>query len=578
MCGIWGSNGLQKPNADKLKILAMMNVARGDDSCGVFWDGEVYKGVESEANIFKFLEHNTLPDIKNYFTIIGHNRKSTAGRNERGNCHPFSYFTEGQDEESVPYAVGAHNGTIKNRDEILKKYKVSAHAVDSAEILNVIINSKSNQNNINVLNDYEGFGCFVWTFPEKNSMYIFRGKSDAGETETGERPMYYWKDVKNSTVYISSIKESLMIICDDEEKVIREFEANKIHIITDGKIATLKREFKRADRNKTATYTSTTSTYSPPKPTKIDAKSIFVNFPQKSIHKFNKKDPKRDTGGKALIDTEPDIDIKDLMRIRKDKTLGGKVQYSAGKYKKNGHVLGTNLKKGETIKLDANGYFQTCDKYDESTEKEYYFWNGWTCIDGAALEEICDMYGRGAVYQNGSKENFNLAKIKDFFDCVLFNPMLTGGFNILGNEGHPHVVYFTGTFKPLFNIGKSYTFKNGHFEGVTLEVGGSHPDIIALNETTNDEEEIVEETGEVGTIYEEEGDTDSERKEIEQVLITSIDEIDIAKIELEKMPVLKENEGVKERVVFYLSEAYKFLNDEWEGLSKTEEELKETIY
>lgn len=582
MCGIYGYNGDKPPKEDKLKILGMYNLARGDDSCGMWWDGKSIKGVDKLANIGRFLESTTLKPIEKFFTVICHTRKSTAGASTLSNSHPFSYWKEEQNPENIPFAVAAHNGTIKNREELLTKYKVKSHCVDSAEILNIIIDSIINKKNINVLEEYEGFGAFVWTYPESNKLYVFRGKSGRGEDLTGERPLFYWKKAGVDEIYISSIKESLLTICDDDEKVIKEFVPNKIYVLDNGKLSIMKREFDRSARNiveTTTNYYNHNHSCTP----KVGSE-VFINFPEKTLLKFNSKIKRRDGNGDAMLEDEPCIDLDTLRNLTGNKGIGTKIVYRGGRYLKNGHPLGAKLKEGQTLKIDDEGYPEYATLYNKNIAKEYYFWNGWNCINGECLEMVLDMYKSGVMFEDTNRKKISLYKIVKLFDCIIFNDDVTGGYNCLAGRGKD-VNYSSHTWSPLFNQHKSYTFHAGFFKKCVLDIDALKPKKKEAIPSVDVFEEaiIVEETKDVLTIAE---PTESEVNEalsheaevIETFMMESMDEIDTQKTNLESLDVSDENAPMKERVLYYLAGAYKYLYDEWSNLSKSEEELKETFY
>ena len=575
MCGIYGFNGRNAPKEDKIKILALSNMARGEDSCGIYWDGKTYKGVDKLANIFKFLEATTLHPIEEHFTVIGHNRKSTRGANTLLNCHPFSYYTADQDKSGLPYAVAAHNGTISNREELITKYNVMNHDVDSAEILNIIINAKANKKNINVLEDYEGYGAFVWTFPGENKMYVFRGKSQQGEDTTGERPLFYWKKSGADEIYISSIKESLLLICDDDEKIIKEFAPNQIHVLDNGKMSTLKRVYNREERNKVTTYYSSANSSRP-------ASQIFVNYPDKVVLNYNKKNCKRETTGDAFLEDEPLINVDIMRNLTGNRAIGSKISYCGGKYLRNGHPVGGKLKEGEIVKLDDEGYFEHSSLHDKTTAKEYYFWNGWTCVNGEALEEVCDMYKSGKIFQMNSTKNFDLSKIRKLFNCIIFNPGDTGGRYRLGNDNVSDMMYSFHKFEPLFNQHKKYFFTMGYFKSVVLNIADMKPKEqlsipLPPGLTVEEPHDVlkIEEHVEEAEIVDEESD---EKVLIGGVMMEAMDDINSKMDDLNSLDVSPENTAFKIRVLTYLSKSYEYIKEHWEHLNKTEEEVEKLIY
>jgi len=78
----------------------------------------------------------------------------------------------------------------------------------------------------------------MWSFAKKpNEAYIFHGESkeySSSSYEVEERPLYYYQETKNIS-YVSSIKESLLMIADDQSKV-KEVEHNTVYKIKDGNI------------------------------------------------------------------------------------------------------------------------------------------------------------------------------------------------------------------------------------------------------------------------------------------------------------------------------------------------------
>jgi len=575
-CGLYGFNGAKAPNEDKLKILGMYNLPRGDDSCGIYWDGKLYKGVNLESNVLRFYEKNTFKPIKEKFTVIGHNRKSTVGKNEIDNCHPFGYWLDG-DTSKIPYAVGAHNGTIRNREELKKKYDATPHVVDSAEILEIIINSKSKPKNISVLEEYEGFGAFMWSFPETDDLYIFRGKSEQGEDLTGERPLFYWKKAGEDMVYISSIKDSLLAICDDDEKIIREFEPNRIHHIKAGKMMTYKKEYDRSARNKTTTYASSSSSSTTSSvattsnvgngiattfgPKKKGASEIFLNFPKSALEKYEKKSHPRENNGDAFLETEPYIDVNELIRITNNKDFKGKIIYCGGQYRKNGHILGAKLKEGEVLKIDANGYLAGHKNYDNKTSKEFYFWNGWTCLSHESMTKVIKMFKDGSIFDEHVKTRFCLYKLQPFFDCIIFNPGVPNGHYSMGRQmgGNPQP-YHTGKFEPLFNQGKIYFFNNGYFKSVVLQL----EPFMKLDPS----KALVEISAAEIEKKEKKEASEAEKETLQAFYNDAMENLNVSKGMFEEPVEFKSNEATRIKMYKWLNESYIYLKDHYEHLTK----------
>lgn len=223
MCGIYAFSGDSKPNLAKLKILGLANMSRGRDSCGVFYNGMLTKGVGTLKCFDDFIKEVIIEDVDNpdENVFIGHNRWSTVGANTVENAHPFLIDKE---------QIFAHNGTIKNIDDLLLKYNVDKIAhdlqVDSKGLgLLLKMNGKS------ILEEYRGYAAFINHYrKEKNTIWIFKGASRKWNYDTSpveeERPLFY--AVHKEGIYLSSLEDSLKQIRDGEGQDPIEVEPNKL--------------------------------------------------------------------------------------------------------------------------------------------------------------------------------------------------------------------------------------------------------------------------------------------------------------------------------------------------------------
>ena len=562
-CGLIGYNGESAPDADKLKILWMYNLGRGDDSCGIYWDGLLKKGVGTKANVFNFLEATTLKPITKYNTVIGHTRKSTVGSHTENNAHPFGFYTKANYKEAekvelknvVPYAVGAHNGIIRNRPELRKKYGTKYdYDVDSMEILNILIDSKTEPEKIKVLEDYEGYAALMWTFSGTNELFIFRGKSAIGEDSTGERPLFYWKKRGVKAVYISSIKESLMTICDEDDKdaAIKSFEPNKIYSILDGQISTLKLVINREGKGAVAASSSgstqtATPKHSSPSITKVP-KDVFIGFPARILKKMEKH-TRRDTNGTFLVVDEPYYN-----------PFGNdKVVFTKGRYFKNGHILGQKLKEGVSYILDDDGYAPSNKRYNKETSKKYYFWNGWLVKSEENLKWLCDQFAKGKLTHlvNSKLQWINEAPFKEKFspNTLIFDDERLGGWTSIG--GGLNTCY-SGKFVPLFNQNKEYAFNNGYLVSVNILKEDNGENDTKIADDVSEETEFIE----VGT-------TDSDVEIVNNYLTV----MEIVK-EAGEAIVTQEGEvteSLRQKLVKWLDAAYFYLNEHIEKEADKEE-------
>lgn len=99
MCGIIGGTSTVEFDQSDIKLLFMLAMERGKDSCGIYNSNtnEVLKETGSSRSFVT----NDLSGIKNW---IGHTRAKTTGIVSNRNAHPFKYGE----------LVGVHNGMISN--------------------------------------------------------------------------------------------------------------------------------------------------------------------------------------------------------------------------------------------------------------------------------------------------------------------------------------------------------------------------------------------------------------------------------------------------------------------------------
>jgi predicted glutamine amidotransferase len=118
LVGIYSSNMLNK-HKEVLNSLLYLDTWRGKDSTGVAAirhnaDTHVLK---STVPGYEFVEHPRFNDFLklNDFCWIGHNRFGTMGKNIKTNAHPFEIL----DDDGACLLVGAHNGTLKNKHNLV---------------------------------------------------------------------------------------------------------------------------------------------------------------------------------------------------------------------------------------------------------------------------------------------------------------------------------------------------------------------------------------------------------------------------------------------------------------------------
>ena len=224
MCGIFAyqSKNIDKTNWKEVianfKILGLYNDTRGGDNIGFYVNNKIYKNkTYLEKTTKTYLEKNN--DLFNFdkpvtSLLLGHSRKGSVGGKDLNNAHPFEIEIENDT------LIGVHNGTIKNWKDLLKQYNLENNkiTVDSEAIFTILANNK---NDYSVFEKYDGAGTFIWFYEsDPSTLYLFKGASKVYKTSisvTEERPLFYYEDEEGS--YFSSIKDSLLIIATDKEKV-----------------------------------------------------------------------------------------------------------------------------------------------------------------------------------------------------------------------------------------------------------------------------------------------------------------------------------------------------------------------
>jgi predicted glutamine amidotransferase len=256
MCGLSGFNGERKPNINKIKILSILNETRGKDSCGLSYNGQIYKGYKqttyqntSEARDFWRLL--TLKSRENYdtTTVLFHNRHGTKGVANYENAHPFGYFEKL--EYQTVYDTGekkvdnilispdftlAHNGTLDNLFDNNSPHKKRGFDYKAGDNDSKMLGRILFEQGFDYLAEYEGASalCFFWK-KEKNTLYLFHGGTlSAADVMVEERPLSYYYDEEDKGIYFSSLSEHLQVIANGAE--ILDVPLNTILKFVDGKI------------------------------------------------------------------------------------------------------------------------------------------------------------------------------------------------------------------------------------------------------------------------------------------------------------------------------------------------------
>lgn len=330
MCGLTGYSGRKPADNAVLKLLFIGARDRGTDSFGLFYNDKVRKYWQLNFNdkkgdAYEVLYNCTFPDKATITNpnVLAHCRAKSVGLINEANTHPFEYLNE--KEEIVLFA---HNGTIKNINEMATKYGVTVPvgSTDSEVFGQLLITS-----NWEVLREYTGTAAFSMYNTVTREFIFWKGFSrhDTATEASNERPLYF--AMRKGQFFYHSQYGSLITALDTKEGIY-EFGDNMLTTVLDGKIMS-EVLYDRSDVvTPTVTYTNgyTNNYTSTAKYTK----------PAKTIHRYH-------------METSPQHEAK------------GKVYFYNGKHQLNGHALN-----GEYI-LDVDGKIVA-----EADGEKYWFWNG----------------------------------------------------------------------------------------------------------------------------------------------------------------------------------------------------------
>jgi len=368
-CGIfaWAGKSTKKFNKQKLDILGIMNETRGTDSCGITVDGDIYLGVDKEKAYRDFLSNIDYDKPINFPVVIGHTRKSTVGANTMDNAHPFGF---GFNNDGFSF-IGVHNGSLLNYKDLAKDFNVdevqtlskgnTRNKIDSEILLECIYKNS----NYKVLSKYNGAAALVFTDTrEPNVIYCYHGASKKYNTDKGdviyqERPLFYYKETRNS-LYISSIEDSLIAIGGNPD-TIGEFSHNVVYRIVDGNVEKATKfsiSRKNCHHLKTYRYQNYHQNYGRTYPN-YDACSGYdtINFDKS-------KGTSTNISSSSLSDKKNIYNEKTLKDLKDYK---GKVYFNKLRYWRNGHTI-----TGVYAWITNYGFYKLGDN---TKEAENTFWS-----------------------------------------------------------------------------------------------------------------------------------------------------------------------------------------------------------
>ena len=266
MCGLFGFSGDVKKdfNWDKFKILGIQNDTRGGDASGLAVKDDIRHFSGEHKLIEKAFEKYWMPALdEEHNIVLGQTRKSSRSlRDFAGEeyIQPISIYNE--DDELV--AVGMHNGTLKNHEELAEEYGVPEFMTyvnadgefvkikpnDSMVLLYILTVLKD----YSVIKKYDGAATLVWYDVKEDDVKIYSGASWSYNSVSRERPIYMLRH--KDSIWWSSLKNPLYIINDDKNAIIESFEVNQLYTINNGIIVNVDDgdEFDRSEVGKKPDY------------------------------------------------------------------------------------------------------------------------------------------------------------------------------------------------------------------------------------------------------------------------------------------------------------------------------------
>lgn len=245
-CGIFGYCGRSNVTKNdlriaiqKFKILGILNEDRGKDSCGVYINNAIKKGIGTQRLFTTFIQKETFELSTKNRIFLGHNRQASMGSQiNLDNQHPFLI-----DDDMLI----THNGTLKEAYNFCQKYKLpySEISVDT-KMLGLALH----RNGPSVLENYKGAAALAITYNSKpNHLYLYHGSSltTKGKPLEEERPLFFMETREG--IYYSSLETALDAIreMDSEESI--QLEHNVLVEIVDGKFSGNNVTINRGDMN-----------------------------------------------------------------------------------------------------------------------------------------------------------------------------------------------------------------------------------------------------------------------------------------------------------------------------------------
>lgn len=519
-CGISAFSGfrnLTKEQAklalNKIKILGLYNQSRGVHGCGIYINGQIYKGYDDlvrkvnnkEFDNFLADEEFVIPELdpKKGTTILLHNRQATRGAQIEDCTHPF--LIESEDPKNN--LAFLHNGTIDNIWSLCTKNKIdhSKIHVDS-KALGILIDKVG----VKILEEYTGAAALIWTkISEPNSIYVYHGaglKAQGDKTLVEERPMFFMKTEEG--VYFSSMPESLRAIREFKKQKVERFVHNIVIKVTNGKATSDKVEINREEVNLPPVFLAckypAVRSYTDNDFDEADSwkdhykhqESVMSNSTQEARRKaliairVAGRDSKKSPTMTGAHPNESLIERETLPERAKEATFKNIVYYYKGR-----HRFGNGILCHKIMWLTKKGVISVATDSDATA---YFFWNGVMIKNEKSYNTLYDISRIQGSWLNSIESNYAYDISIYAKDPVIALPteFINGDpffrFSWYGNGRR-----ITTSFTPKFS-GRAYNIKDSFLTHITASnntdkktIEDEIPFAQAVEEKKDAKEEVI---------------------------------------------------------------------------------------
>lgn len=395
MCGLFGYIGKKPANPLSVKLLWIYSKKRGTDSTGLYRNRRIIKSwydysQKMTGDSFEYLYGATMKPTLHHHTIIGHCRQKSVGQVTKDNTHPFEY------EENGCRWIFAHNGTIKNIEDLAKKYDTprGIGETDSQTFGHILA-----KGHFNVLLEYQGTAAFSLYNETEDTLYLWRGYSRQESTvASDERPLSVYEG-KNYLYWASEELNLVTALNSSSEKNIKELTENTLYKFVECNLV----DTTKYDRSDVA----------------IEVVSNSIGFNTYYEDRYNyRKSTTKSVGSSYPKEPNPQI------------MAGPKIYFWNGKYYRSGHLL-TGI-----MRIEDDGAIT----FDPNAGTEYYFKEGYMFKD----KETYTKYLNHETFTEGLKKpySFSIDLHPETF-IIHANSVISNGAYRFGAKVKPPFAYHT---------------------------------------------------------------------------------------------------------------------------------------